>query len=171
MKWLFVLPIIFLAGCSRNNGDTNSRDQSIIENMADSFITEYNSAPAGAGKIFTLKKYQAKIGRYLPDHYLNHIRVHVDSMKVDSMIIVLKFHSSKNVAFTGSLTFPKHRYHKEDSLFHFMESLKPGTDTSLDFVYVGKIELNTPGDSSRPVLLIHALPISFQKHALKTPEN
>lgn len=166
MKWLFVLLILFLAGCRDKNETSVSRDQAAIENMADSFVNEYTSVTAGTAKDLVLKKYQSKIGSYLPDHYMNHIRVHVDSMQIDSTKVFMKFHSSNNVEFIGSLAFLKHMPHREDSLFHFMEHLKPGTDTSLDFVYLGKMELNPPSDSTKPVLLIHALPISFQKHAL-----
>ncbi len=142
-----------------------SKDQNAIENMADSFAAEYRSVPAESEKDAVVKTYHTKIGNYLLDHYLNHIRVSIDSIRADSSGIYMRFHSSKNVAYSGFLTLSKHMPHKENSLLHFMEGLKPGTDTSLDFVYMGEIELN-PNDSSKPVLLIHALPISFQKHGL-----
>jgi hypothetical protein len=166
MKCLSVLLVLSLSGCSDKNGFSLSRDQTAIENMADSFAAQYKSASAESVKDSVLKKYHTKIGSYLLDHYMNHIRVHVDSMRVDSSNIIMRFHGSGNVAYAGSLTLSKHMPRKEDSLLHFMEGLKPGTDTSLDFVYLGKIELNPPNDSLKPVLLIHALPISFQKHAL-----
>ncbi len=165
MKLLSALLIIFLAGCRGKNGYSISGDQKAIEDMADSFAAEYKVTPTESGKNSVVQNYHTKIGSYLLDHYMNHIRVRVDSMRVDSMNIFMRFHSSKNIAFSGSLTLSKHMPHKENSLLHFMESLKPGTDTAFDFVYMGKIELNPGNDSSKPVLLINALPISFQKHA------
>ena len=161
MKKLSVLLIIFLAGCGAHSGSTVSRDQAAIENMADSFATEYKSASDQAEKDLILNNFHTKIGNYLLDHYMNHIRVHVDTMRVDSKMVVMSFHSSGNVAFWGSLSFMKHMSRKEDSLLHFMERLKPGTDTSLDFVYMGKIELNPENDSLKSNLIIHALPISY----------
>jgi hypothetical protein len=166
MRLISVLLMLMLAACRDEKSHSISGDQNAVENMADSFVAEYRSVSSDSGKDAVLKAYNNKIGNYLLDHYLNHIRVNIDSVRTDSSGIFMRFHSSKNVAFSGFLALSKNMPHRENSLLHFMEGLKPGTDTSFDFVYMGKIELNPATDSSKPVLLIHALPISFQKHAL-----
>jgi hypothetical protein len=140
------------------------RSLGTIETLMDSFNKQYKSVPSGTEKELVHKKYHLEIDNYLLGHYMNHIRVHVDSVRVHDLIITTRFHSDKNIVFTSSVTFRKPMPPKEDSLFSFMKGLKPGTDVSIDFAYMSNCILNYPSDSTGPTLIISAYPLSFQMH-------
>jgi hypothetical protein len=161
--------LILSMGCSDKHDkmDENApvpKSLGTIENLLDSFNMQYKSASSEDEKERTLKRYHLEIDNFLLDHYMNHIHVRVDSVRVDDLIIASRFHGDRQIVFKSSITFRKPMPPKESSLFSFMKGLKPGTDVSLDFAYMGNCLLNYPSDSTSPELIIFAYPLSFQMH-------
>lgn len=92
------------------------------------------------------------------------MRVHVDSVIIHHLTINTMFHAGENLMFTSSMEFRRPMPKVEDSLYHFMKSLKQGSDTNIDFMYIGKFELHRPDDSLHPVLMVNAYPLTYQVH-------
>jgi len=160
MKTLFGLTLLFLVACadkSKSNDPKKinfSAAQIGIQNIVDSFKLEYKK-----GNTQELRdKYKQKIYDYLADNYIDSIRVHVDTVIIDSLTITTAFHCNKDIAFKYSLTFKKNMAPNEDSLFRFMKGLRAGIDTTISFAYTGSHELNDPQDTSLPTLRIFAFP-------------
>jgi hypothetical protein len=169
MRSLLALILLLLIGCSAKHEKIaekapEPRSLVTIETLLDSFNVEYKSVSSEAKKELVRKKYQHEIDNFLLDHYINHIPVHVDSVRVENLIITTRFHTNKNIVFRSSLTFRRPMPPKEDSLFSFMKGLKPSTDVSIDFAYTGICQLNYSSDSMKPPLIIFAYPLSFQMH-------
>jgi hypothetical protein len=169
VKPIFALLIFVLAACTDNKNNKpeilhRSHAQASIENLVDSFKTESRLASSAKDKDEIIQAYKVKIDRYLSNHYLNHMRVHVDSVVTKNLTIVTRFHTREYVVFRCSLEFKKPMPPKEETLFQFMHNLKTDTDTTIDFEYTGRYELNFPKDSTTPALVISAIPLSFQIH-------
>ena len=169
MKRILVIVITIASGCSDQNNKTaprahRSRVESAINNLVDSFKSDYVSVNSGSDKQTVLSRYREKTDKFLSKRYLNHMRVHIDSVIVNHLKIDTRFHSGENLIFTSSTEFHKHMPAREDSLFQFMKNLKQGADTNIDFMYIGKFELRPPDDSLNPSLIIYAYPLSYQVH-------
>ena len=169
MKTVFAFLIAVAAGCSDQQNDIaekahRSHAQASLENLVDSFKTEYSATSPQAGKEIVRSRFSEKIDHFLSTHYLNHMRVHVDSVVADRLTIITRFHTKENVAFRSSMEFKKPMPPREADLYRFMQGLKMNTDTSIDFGYMGKYELNYPGESSQPALIISAFPQAYQVH-------
>ncbi|MBI5370830.1 MAG: hypothetical protein HZA79_02260 [Sphingobacteriales bacterium] len=160
MKNLFGLTLLFLIACSDKTKSNESEKihlsaaQNGIQNLVDSFKLEYKKGNTQALR----DKYKQKLYDYLADNYIDSIRVHVDTVIIDSLTITTAFHCNKDIAFKYSLTFKKIMAPNEDSLFRFMKGLKVGSDTTINFAYTGAHELNDPHDTSLPTLRIFAFP-------------
>jgi hypothetical protein len=169
MKRIFNIIILIVAGCTndKNNQPSathHSRAESAINILVDSFRSEYTSAKSIAARDVVMSEYQEKTEKYLSGHYLNHMRVHVDSVIIKNLTIDTKFHDGRNLVFISSMEFRRHMPKTEDTLYHFMKSLQQGTDTNIDFMYIGKFELHPPNDSLHPTLVMNAYPLSYQVH-------
>ena len=169
MKRIFAIIIIIAAGCSDHknkiaDASHHSKAESEINNLVDSFKSDYASAGSATAKDAVISGYEAKTEKFLTKHYLNHMRVHVDSVIIKNLTIDTKFHAGKNLVFTSSMEFRKHMPKVEDSLYQFMKSLRQGTDTNIDFMYIGKFELHRPDDSLHPALIVNAYPLTYQVH-------
>jgi hypothetical protein len=168
MKWIPAILILIAAGCSDHNNREASphrvRNESAINLIVDNFVSDYESAKSPAAKDSVMTVYRKKTDDFLLDHALNHMRVHVDSVIVKHLTIDTKFHAGKNLVFYSSMEFHKHMPRVEDSLFQLMKNLKQGTDTNLDFIYIGKFELHRPDDSLKPAMVVNAYPLSYQVH-------
>jgi hypothetical protein len=169
MKAVFAFLIAVAAGCSDQQNDNpekvhRSHAQASLENLVDSFKTEYNAASSQTGKEEITSRFRKKIDNFLSTHYLNHMRVHVDSVVTDRLTIFTRFHTKENLIFRSSMEFRKPMPPKEADLYRFMQGLKTNKDTSIDFGYAGKYELNSPGEASQPALIIWAFPQSYQVH-------
>ena len=168
MKWIPAIIIFIVAACSdhSNNGAAphQSINKSAINRLVDNFISDYNTAKSAAAKDSIMSVYRKKTDDFLLDHSLNHMRVHVDSVVVKHLTIDTKFHAGENLVFYSSMEFHKHMPKVEDSLFQLMKNLKQGTDTNIDFIYIGKFELHRPDDSLKPALVVNAYPLSYQVH-------
>src|SRR5882757_2889743 len=147
MKMIFAILIIIAAGCSDNknqDGSHHSRAESAINILVDSFKSDYASATSIQAKDAVMSSYQRKTDEFLTSHYLNHMRVHIDSVVINHQMIETRFHSGNNLVFRSSIEFRKQMRKVEDSLYQFMKRLRPGTDTNIDFMYIGKFELHRP---------------------------
>lgn len=169
MKKVFAIIILIAAGCSdhqnkKADASHHSRAESAINNLVDSFKSDYASATSNQAKDAVMSIYQAKTDKFLSGHYLNHMRVHVDSVVINHLTIDTRFHAGKNLVFASSMEFRKHMPKVEDSLYQFMKGLSPGTDTNIDFMYIGKFELHRPDDTLHPALIVNAYPLTYQVH-------
>jgi len=165
----FVIVFIFLAACSDHEnkvppGSHPSGPASALYKLVDSFKSEYASAKSATAKDVVMSNYKKKTDNYLSGHYLNHMRVHVDSVIIHNLTIDTRFHAGKELMFTSSMEFRKQMPKVEDSLYHFMKSLRQGIDTNIDFMYIGKFELHRPDDSLHPTLVVNAYPLTYQVH-------
>ncbi len=172
MKMIFAIVFMIAAGCSDHNNKRedaphHSRAESAMNNLVDSFKSDYASAASTAAKDAVIARYQTRTEKFLSQHYLNHMHVHIDSVIINELTIDTRFHAGKNLMFMSSTKFRKHMPKTEDSLYHFMKNLRPGTDTNIDFMYIGKFELHPPGDSMQPALIVNAYPLSYQIHGRK----
>lgn len=161
--------MMIAAGCSDHKNDQSgvkhhSRAESAIHSLVDSFRSEYMSATSITAKNAVMSEYKIKTENFLSGHYLNHMRVHIDSVTTNRLKIDTKFHAGKNLMFTSSMEFRKPMPRMEDSLYQFMKGLKQGTDTNIDFMYIGKFELHPPDDTLHPSLIVNAYPLSYQVH-------
>jgi hypothetical protein len=169
MKRILAIIMIVAVGCSDHKNKEagashHSRSESGINNLVDSFKSDYASATSKSAKDAVMSSYEAKTDKFLTKHYLNHMRVHIDSVIINHLKIDTRFHAGKNLIFTSSTEFRKPMPPKEDSLYQFMKNLKQGTDTNIDFMYIGKFELRPPDDSLNPALIIDAYPLTYQVH-------
>jgi hypothetical protein len=172
MKRIFAIIIIIAAGCSDHENkmtpaSPHSGNESAINNLVDSFESDYASAASARAKDVVMSNYQVKTDKFLSKHYLNHMRVHIDSVIINHLTIDTRFHAGKNLMFTSSTQFRRPMPAKEDSLFHFMKGLRQNTDTNIDFMYIGKFELHRPDDKLNPALIVNAYPLSYQVHGGK----
>ena len=158
---------IVAAGCSDNknkDGLHHARSESAINILVDRFKSDYASATSIKARDSVMSSYQTKTDEFLSSHYLNHMRVHIDSVVINQRTIDTKFHAGKSLVFISSIEFRKHKLRVEDSLYQFMKGLRQGTDTNIDFMYIGKFELHRPDDTLHPVLIVNAYPLSYQVH-------
>jgi hypothetical protein len=84
--------------------------------------------------------------------------VHVDSVVVKDWKIVTQFHCGKDIQFRCGLTFRDKMRPNEESLYLFMKGIKSGTDTLVNFNYMGWPEIGNPTDNSVPIFNIFAFP-------------
>ena len=129
MKTVFAFLIAVAAGCSDKQNDNaekvhRSHAQASLENLVDSFKTEYNSTSSRTGKEKVTFRFRTKIDHFLSTHYLNHMRVHVDSVVSNHLTIVTQFHTKENLSFRSAMEFRKPMPPKEADLYRFMQNLK-----------------------------------------------
>gem|GEM_PF-6720015 len=169
MKWVFAIIFIAAAACSDHEnkvpaGSYHSKAESTLDNLVDSFKSDFASATSAADKDSVVSEYKTKTEKFLSGHYLNHMRVHVDSVIIKHLTIDTRFHAGENMIFISSMEFRRPMPKVEDSLYHFMKNLRPGTDTNIDFMYIGKFQLHRPDDSLHPPLIVNAYPLTYQVH-------
>ena len=163
MKILPLLLLVFVFSCSTNDKDKKkeipiSRAQKGLQFFIDSYKKEYQLANSDSLKDSVVRKYNLKIYDYLANIYIDSIRVHLDSVIVKDLTVTTKSHCNEDIAFQYSLTFLKSMDKNQDSVFRFMKGLVQGTDTTINFSYMGSHELNDPLDQSTPTLKIFAFP-------------
>ena len=121
MKRIFAIVIVIAAGCSDHKNKEagashHSKAESALNILVDSFKSDYASASSAKAKDAVISSYQVKTENFLSGHYLNHMRVHVDSIIIKNLTIDTRFHAGKNLIFTSSMEFRKHMPKVEDSL-------------------------------------------------------
>ena len=160
---IFILFSILQVRCKETNVKVDppiklSLDQTSIQKLVDSFKTDIKKEKEINTKDSIRINYANKFYDLLSNIYIDSIRVHVDSVLVDSLTITTAFHCNKDIAFRSSLTFQKEMEPKYDTLFRFMKNLKPGTDTIVSFSYMGNHHVRLPSNEE-PIIKIFAFPI------------
>jgi hypothetical protein len=90
---------------------------------------------------------------------IDSIRVRVDSISENNFKVTTNFHTTTRIAFKYTLGFGKNMRSDWDSLYTFMKSLKPNTDTTIGFIYFGALEINDPNNIEMPVFKFFAFPV------------
>ncbi len=169
MKSIFCLLLLFFIGCSEGNKRTkserkkvipnlnDSRAQSWIQFLVDNYKSDYDTATTENSRDSLGRLYYDKIYDFLANHYIDSIKVHVDTVLVTEKSIITSFHCTPEIVFRAELGFPSPRDKKSDTLFNFMKGLRVGSDTMVDFCYFGNHEIYAP-TNNMAVLKIFAFP-------------
>ena len=156
-------------GCAAKKKEKDSADLHLskteagLKKLVDSFKLEYQNAKTNILIDSTTNKYNVKNFNYLSTNNIDSINVHVDTVIINDLTVTTKFHSKENIAFQYGLTFTKPLTKYFDSLFNFMSGLKIGTDTTINFSYMGSHQLGDPNDTLLPTLKIFAIPSFLRK--------
>lgn len=167
-KWLFpFFPIFLLVGC--NNSQTEkinpilrplSRTQQKLDSLASCYQRDYIKARIGL-KDSVVKKYHLLLNSFLMDSLhggIDSLKVTVDSVRENNFKVTTNFHTNSRIAFKYTLGFERNMRPDWDSLYTFMKSLKPNTNTTIGFIYFGAHEINDPSDDM-PVFRFFAFPV------------
>jgi len=169
MRLLYFLTVIIFLGCANRKEKKYSialhltQTEAGLKKLVDSFKLEFDTANTQRLKDSTDDKYNVKIFNYLTTSTIDSITVHVDSVITNNLTITTKFHTRENIAFQYGLTFQKPMTRYFDSLFNFMKGLKAGTDTTINFSYMGSHRLRYQNDTLLPALTIFAVPTFLRK--------
>jgi len=168
MRALFILCVICLIGCSEKqvklaNSENISPRQRTLLNILDSFKTEYYSANSVGYKDSVVDKWQSKLHAFVRYNHIDSIMVHVDSVVVKDWKITTLFHCGKDIEFSCGLTFNEKMLPNAEALYQFMKGLKEGTDTVVNFNYMGWPRIGNPSDTPEPVFEIYAFPSPIMK--------
>ncbi len=130
-----------------------------IQNLVDTFKLVVGQEQNFNKKDSIRYKYAYKFYDLLSNIYLDSIRVHIDSVVVDSLTVTTAFHRNNEIAFKGSLKFLPKMDARQDSVFKFMKGLKPGLDTTVNFAYMGDHQVRLPNSNGTPIIKISAFPL------------
>ena len=132
--------------------------QTQIQNLVDKFKLAVKQEKDLDEQDSIRYKYAYKFYDLLSNIYIDSIRVHVDSVIIENLTVTTAFHCNNEIAFKSSLTFLPKRDSKQDSLFEFIKGLNPGSDTMLNFAYMGNHQVRLPNSNGTPILKIFAFP-------------
>lgn len=167
MKFIFVFAVSFILVFCRSATKLETvnktfADQARIQSLVDSFKNDIDHVSLFAEKDSIRIKYSYRFFDLLSNIYMDSLRVHVDSVKVDNLTVSTQFHCNEEIAFKGSLTFLENMTKEQDSLFKFMKGIQPGTDTLISFAYLGNHQVRLPY-IGEPIIKIFAFPIPLSK--------
>src|SRR5687768_7050197 len=143
------ISLICLVSCMQPKKDSTEIDPSSfaqrqIQYLIDTFKLEVGQEKDVHKQDSIRIKFAYKFYDLLANTYLDSIRVHVDSVVIDSLTVTTAFHCNNEIGFKYSLTFLKKMDPRQDTLFRFMKGLKPGLDTLVNFAYMGSHEVRLP---------------------------
>lgn len=163
MKSFLPFLLLLFIGCQDKKSSENlrplSRAQKGIQNIVDSFKIDYSNAISEVLKDSTIDKYNRKIFYFLSSNDIDSIRVHVDSVISKDLNITTKFHSNQDMSFQYTMVFKREMNERWDTIYNFMKNLKVGSDTLVNFIYMGSHQLTDPTDARQPTLKIFAFPV------------
>lgn len=163
MKNLLIFSLLFIVACKDTTTlvDTRpvSQAQAGIQNIVDSFKLEYLNANSAVLRDSTIDRYNRRLFDFLSKIYIDSIQVHVDTVIHKDLSITTKFHSNQDLAFQYTMNFDQEMNEQWDSIYTFMKSLKIGTDTTINFAYIGSHQLSDPNNKTQPTLKIFAFPV------------
>ena len=163
MKRILTFFILSLIACNNREPFEVTRPvsqgQKGIQHIVDSFKLEYSNSISGVLKDSTIDKYNLKLFDFLSSNYIDSIQVHVDTVVIKDLSILTKFHANQDIAFQYTMNFQKEMNSTWDSTYNFMKNLKIGSDTIVNFSYMGSHQLFDPNDQTQPTLKIFAFPI------------
>ena len=137
---------------------SSSIAQSQIQYLVDSFKLIIEQEKDLSRQDSVRIKFAYKFSDLLSNIYIDSVRVHVDSVVVDSLTVTTAFHCNNEISFKGSLTFLPKMDSKQETLYNFMKGLKPGVDTILNFAYLGNHQVRLPNSDGTPIIKIFAFP-------------
>jgi hypothetical protein len=138
---------------------TSSIAQRQIQYLVDTFKIEVGQEKDSDKQDSIRIKYEYKFYDLLSNIYIDSVRVHVDSVIVDSLTVTTTFHCNNEIAFKYSLTFFKKMDPRQDTVFRFMKGLTPGLDTMVNFAYMGSHQVRLPNSDGTPIIRIFAFPM------------
>lgn len=163
MKHLITFSILLLVACKdrKTMADTRpvSKAQAGIQNIVDSFKMAYSKADSDVSRDSTIDRYNRRLFDFLSTNDIDSIQVHVDTVIHKDLSITTKFHSNEDIAFQYTMNFQQEMNEQWDSIYTFMKSLEPGSDTGINFAYMGSHQLSDPRDKTQPTLKIFAFPV------------
>ena len=154
---------LYHSSCVQQKKDTAkpfspSIAQGQIQNLVDSFKLAVGQEKDLTRQDSIRVKFAYKFYDLLSNIYIDSIRVHVDSIIVDSLTVTAAFHCKNEIYFKYSLTFLEKMDSRQDTLFKFMKGLKPGVDTMVNFAYMGNHQVRLPNSDGTPIVKIFAFP-------------
>jgi len=157
------ISLICLSSCLQPKKDTpksttSSIAQRQIQYLVDTFKLEVGQENDLNKQDSIRLNYAHKFYDLLSNIYIDSIQVHVDSVIVDNLTVTTAFHYNNEISFKYSLTFLKKMDPRQDTLFSFMKGLKPGSDTVLNFAYMGNHQVRLPNSDGIPIIKIFAFP-------------
>jgi hypothetical protein len=158
-----LISLICLVSCKQHKKDitkkvSSSIAQRQIQYLVDTFKLEVGKEQDAEKKDSIRVKYAYKFYDLLSNIYIDSLRVHVDTIIVDSLSVTAAFHCNNEIAFKYSLIFLENMDPRQDTLFRFMKGLKPGQDTMVNFAYMGSHQVRLPNSGETPVIKIFAFP-------------
>jgi hypothetical protein len=178
MRLIFFLLLLVFIGCAENGNNTSnskgrkvvadttvSRAESWIKLLVDKYKSDYDTATSESSRDSIGNLYYRKIYDFLANHYINSIKVHVDTVLVTKHSIINRFHCTPEIVFRSEMRFPDLGNRKEDflynkrvdSLYKYLRSFRVGSDTMINFCFSGDLDLWSPKDSTI-ILKILAFP-------------
>lgn len=163
MKFLIPFLYFILFGCTDREAvvkipNNVSVAQQGIQNLVDSFKMEYSLSKSSVLQDSTFNRYKIKVFEFLSTNNIDGIQVHVDTVIESDLTITTKFHCNDDIAFQYGMTFKKEMDSSWDSIYNFMRGLRIGSDTIINFSYMGSHLLTIPNDVKLSLLTIYAFP-------------
>jgi hypothetical protein len=157
------ISLFCVVSCRQPDKDTtkmvsSSIAQRQIQHLVDTFKLEVGQEKDVDEQDSIRIKYAYKFYDLLSNIYIDSVRVHIDSIIVDSLTLTTAFHCNDEIAFRSSLAFQKQMDPRQDTLFRFMKGLKPGLDTMVNFAYTGNHQVRLPNSEGTPIIKIFAFP-------------
>lgn len=137
-----------------------SATQKYLLKLLDDYKSDYSSQQQPELQNEIQNKYLRKLEHFLADslgRYIDSLIVTVDTVLQEGMIVTTKFHT-RDIEFKYGMVFKDSMDSKTDSLYKFMINLKPKQEVTVNFIHLGSIELNKPGDKSVRTIRIFAYP-------------
>jgi hypothetical protein len=163
MKAFLLFFLLFLIACKDKEPSKDTRPisqaQKGIQNIVDSFKIDYSNATSEAIKDSTINKYNRKIFNFLSTNNIDSIQVHVDTVISKDLSITTKFHSNQDIAFQYTMNFQQEMNKQWDSIYKFMKNQTVGSNTIVNFAYMGSHQLFAPSDAGQPTLKVFAFPV------------
>jgi hypothetical protein len=134
-----------------------------LTHLKDSLTQEYRAARSEIKKQTILEKYQLQLEEYLDSNDIDSIKVEMDEVIKNGTTITTKSHVGR-IQFLYGLTFKfaGKMSPKIDSIYTFMQGLKKGNDTVVNFAYTGRFKINSPDSTYLPIVVIYAFPVPLQ---------
>ncbi len=158
---IFIFSLLFSCSQSTKNSESKisySKAQRQIQYLVDKFKADVQQEKDFNKQDSVRYKYAYNFYDLLSNIYIDSIRVHVDSVKIDHLTIIIKSHCNKEIAFESSLTFLPKMDSTQDLLFRFMKGLKSGMDTMVNFDYLGDHHIRLPNSNDTLIVKIFAYP-------------
>jgi hypothetical protein len=168
MKFPLFLMLIILGGCSGKpksstlaGGLKLSKSQLFLNDLKDSLMSEYILARSETEKQEILERCHQQLENHLTHNPLDSIKVTIDEVIAKGRTITTKSHYG-SIKFEYGITFAVSMSPRGDSIYKFMQSLKEGSDTLVNFSFTGACQVNSPDSTKLSTFRIYAFPVPLQ---------